>query len=220
MKTRSYTLELLDADEIPESDLIQNLKELRFINKFLGGHATILKGFTAFAEVESNHVLEVGSGGGDNIIAIKEKYPQNKYTGVDLKNVCVEYARTQDKDVSWVCEDVFKYKPDWPFDVIFNSLFCHHFTDEQLVEILKWMFQNAKKGFFIGDLQRNPVAYWAIKVLTYLFSNSYLVKNDAPLSVQRGFTRVEWQILLKKANIDNYQIKWCWAFRHLIIVKK
>ncbi len=219
MKTRSYTLELLDADSIPEEDLIQNLRELRFINKFLGGHATIIEGFKAFGSPTGNHVLELGSGGGDNIVAIKDKFPKNNFTGVDLKQVCVDYSKKQDNEVAWVCEDVFKYKSAEPFDLIFNSLFCHHFTDEQLVDILKWMHQNARKGFFIGDLQRNLLAYWAIKVLTKLFSKSYLVKNDAPLSVLRGFTRSDWQVLLKKANIENYEIKWCWAFRHLIIVR-
>jgi hypothetical protein len=56
--------------------------------------------------------------------------------------------------------------------------------------------------------------------LTSLFSKSYLVKNDAPLSVKRGFTSDEWRLLLLKAGIENYTITWCWAFRHLIVVKK
>jgi hypothetical protein len=82
------------------------------------------------------------------------------------------------------------------------------------------MNKNSKNGFFIGDLHRHWLAYYSIKFLTKLFSKSYLVKNDAPLSVQRGFTKKEWVILLKKAGIKNYEITWCWAFRHLILVKK
>jgi hypothetical protein len=53
-----------------------------------------------------------------------------------------------------------------------------------------------------------------------LFSKSYLVKNDAPLSVLRGFSRNEWKILMEKAGIKNYKIKWKWAFRWLILVEK
>jgi SAM-dependent methyltransferase len=221
MKNRSYTLELLDAEEIPENDLIQNLKELKFINRYLGGHDVVLKGFRFFeSRSESFHVLEIGSGGGDNLMALKEKFPQQRFTGVDLKKVCTDYAKSQDPTIDWVCEDVFKFKSEKPIDVIFNSLFCHHFTDDQLVMILKWMNDNAKKGFFIGDLHRHTLAYWTIKLLTSLFSKSYLVKNDAPLSVKRGFTSKEWRLLLYKAGIEKYKIKWCWAFRHLIVVKK
>ena len=82
------------------------------------------------------------------------------------------------------------------------------------------MHQNAEKGFFIADLHRHPLAYYSIKWLTGLFSKSYLVKNDAPLSVLRGFSRKEWESLLTKAGIKNYSIRWKWAFRWLIIVEK
>jgi hypothetical protein len=57
-----------------------------------------------------------------------------------------------------------------------------------------------------------------IKWLTQLFSSSYLVKNDAPLSVSRGFTREDWTNLLKQANITTYSCEWKWAFRWLITV--
>ena len=82
------------------------------------------------------------------------------------------------------------------------------------------MHQNAEKGFFIADLHRHPLAYYSIKLLTGLFSKSYLVKNDAPLSVLRGFSRKEWEALLAQPGIKNYSIRWKWAFRWLIIVEK
>jgi SAM-dependent methyltransferase len=220
MKNRSYTLELLDAEYIPKEDLIQNLKELKFINQYLGGHQTLMRGFEQFRSEKILHVVEIGSGGGDNLMSLKRKYPEHTYTGVDLKKDCTDYSKTQDEDINWLCEDAFKYKSDKPIDVIFNSLFCHHFPDDQLVIMLKWMNENAQKGFFIGDLHRHTLAYWSIKLLTGLFSKSYLVKNDAPLSVKRGFTKDEWRLLLLKAGIKNYKITWCWAFRHLIVVKK
>ncbi|MDQ2863747.1 MAG: hypothetical protein M3R50_08910, partial [Bacteroidota bacterium] len=48
-------------------------------------------------------------------------------------------------------------------------------------------------------------------------SKSYLVKNDAPLSVLRGFRKIEWQNIFEKAAIKNYNIEWKWAFRYLLI---
>jgi hypothetical protein len=84
---------------------------------------------------------------------------------------------------------------------------------------LQWMKENSTIGFFINDIQRNYIAYYAIKLLTTLFSKSYLVKNDAPLSVARGFTRNEWKQLFAQAGITNYTIQWKWAFRYLIVFK-
>jgi hypothetical protein len=54
--------------------------------------------------------------------------------------------------------------------------------------------------------------------LTSIFSKSYLVKNDAPLSVLRGFKKKEWFAILQQAGATNYSVKWKWAFRHLITV--
>jgi hypothetical protein len=50
-----------------------------------------------------------------------------------------------------------------------------------------------------------------------MFSKSDLVKNDAPVSVLRGFKKMEWKNLLQKAGINNYSVKWKWAFRFLIV---
>ena len=216
---KSHQKELLDADEIPEPDLIQNLKELKFINTFLGGHDVIKKGLNKFGK-ESHKILEIGSGGGDNLMMLKKHFPENEYAGLDIKEVCITYSESLDSQINWIKEDYKKHQPDKPYDLIFNSLFCHHFNDDALIEMLIWMNKNSEKGFFIGDLHRHWLAYYSIKFLTKLFSKSYLVKNDAPLSVQRGFTKKEWVILLKKAGIENYKITWCWAFRHLIMVNK
>jgi SAM-dependent methyltransferase len=216
---KSYQKELLDADEIPEADLIQNLKELKFINTYLGGHDVIKKGLKRFGK-ENHKILEIGSGGGDNLMMLKKNFPENEYAGLDIKEVCIAYSNSLDSEIFWIKEDYKKHQPEKTYDLIFNSLFCHHFDDESLVEMLKWMNKNSTKGFFIGDLHRHKLAHFSIKFLTKLFSKSYLVKNDAPLSVQRGFTKKEWKILLKKARIENYSISWCWAFRHLIVVKK
>ena len=86
-----------------------------------------------------------------------------------------------------------------------------------MIEILKWMKTQSKIGFFINDLHRHMLAYFSIKMLTALFSKSYLVKNDAPLSVRRGFRKNEIKFYLSAAGNAAYSIEWKWAFRWLII---
>lgn len=80
------------------------------------------------------------------------------------------------------------------------------------------MGKNSTVGFFINDLHRHQLAYHSIKWLSRIFSKSYLVKNDAPLSVARGFTKSEWLSLIQSARISKFTIEWKWAFRWLIIV--
>ncbi len=223
LKFRSTTKELLDADNISFEDIKCNMKELNTINTLLGGHAITIKGINNFkSKKEALNVCEIGCGGGDNINAIwKANNTHFNFTGVDLKKECVDFAKQQyfNLNANWITCDyskvIFEKKPD----VIFSSLFCHHFTEVQLIFMLKWMKENSKKGFFINDLQRNSIAYFLIKWLTNLFSKSYLVINDAPLSVARGFHKKEWNTIFEKAGIKNYSIEWKWAFRYLIVCK-
>ncbi len=225
---RSYQKELLDSDNIPFADIAANMKELNTINTLLGGHKITCKGVKCFVDNKLNEkitIAEIGCGGGDNLAAIsavlQRKNVPFALTGIDIKAECIDYAKQHSpNNTSWICSDYrqAQFNGSLP-DVIFSSLFCHHFTEAQLVEQLQWMQQNSRQGFFINDLQRHPLAYYSIKLLTRLFSRSYLVKNDAPLSVKRGLVRSEWELTLKQAGINNYAIRWQWAFRYLIVVK-
>lgn len=227
LKYRSNEKELLDADDISFADIQICMRELNRVNTLLGGHAVTLSGIKDFRP-ESNelHICEIGCGGGDNLNAISKhlRAPNINlsFIGIDIKKECVDFAARQYPEIyaQWVAKDYSKVdfgsnKPD----VIFSSLFCHHFTDDELVGMIQWMRLNSKMGFFINDLQRHPVAYHLIKNLTKVFSKSYLVKNDAAVSVSRGFTKKEWEDIFLKAGIKNYTIKWKWAFRYLIICK-
>ncbi len=230
LKERSYKKELLDADDIPFVDIRQNMRELNMVNNLLGGHLITLAGIKKI--IKKNHtgksisVCEIGCGGGDNLHAINNWFKKNNihtsFTGIDIKTACIDFAQQQypSLNATWITNDYAKVdlganKPD----IIFSSLFCHHFTEAELVKMLRWMKANSSKGFFINDLQRHPLAYYSIKFLTNIFSRSYLVKNDAPLSVARGFKRNEWEEIFAVAGIRQYSIEWKWAFRYLIVCK-
>ena len=227
LKTRSYQKELLDADGIPFEDIKRNMQELDFINTKLGGHAISKKGLAALSgEKKQIHICEIGCGGGDNLLALqrfcRQKNIHATFTGIDIKLACIEFASTRQtlqQHTTWVVSDYAKVVFDSKPDVIFSSLFCHHFTHEELISQVQWMKENSIAGFFINDLQRHWLAYYSIKILTGLFSKSYLVKNDAPLSVARGFTRKDWRQIFALGGIKNYSIQWKWAFRYLIICR-
>lgn len=230
-KQRSYQKELLDGHDIPFAAIEQNMRELDNINRRLGGHAITLKGvkllLTAREKVvEPVHIVEIGCGGGDNLRAIKTWTDKQgvavRFTGVDINRECIQYAKEQEanRDIRFICSDYKQVEFDSPPAIIFSSLFCHHFTEEELLHQLCWMNRNSTTGFFINDLHRHRAAFYSIKLLTRFFSKSYLVKNDAPLSVQRGFRRKEWQELFREAGIESYTCSWQWAFRWLIVCSK
>ena len=227
-KNRSIKKELLDQSDIPFEDIALNLKELDFINTHLGGHSITIDGFKQLSgKGKTISVCEIGCGGGDNLNAINKFCIKNKiktkFTGIDINKDCIAFAEDKSKilNVKFIISDYrnVNFGNEKP-DIIFSSLFCHHFTNDELVEMICWMKNNSIIGFFINDLHRHPVAYHFIKIAAKLFSKSYLVKNDAPLSVLRGFRKKELKEILNKAGIKNFSIQWKWAFRYLIIVSK
>ena len=226
---RSYKQEILDGNDIPFADIRQNMRELNAINTHLGGHAITIAGVkNVLGKRTANGpitICEIGCGGGDNLQAISEwcskKNIPATFIGIDIKQECIDYAQQQYPllNCQWLLSDYkeLSFLADEQPVIIFSSLFCHHFNEQQLVIMLKWMEQNASKGFFINDLHRHWLAYYSIRFITRFFSHSYLVKNDAPLSVARGFIQSDWQKIIAAAEIKNYSITWKWAFRHLIV---
>lgn len=223
---RSYQKELLDEDNIPFGDLERNLLELDFINTWLGGHAVTVLGLAKFMKdpLRTYTILDIGSGGGDTLRFVatwaERKKLNTRLIGLDYKQEAVDFAAQKSKkfpNISFILSDYkdlprLEVKPD----IIISSLFCHHLKDEQLVGYLRLISDNAKVGFVINDLHRHFLAYYSIKWLTALFSKSYLVKNDAPLSVWRGFSRKEWEDYFAKAGLPTPNLQWKWAFRWLI----
>ena len=220
---------MLDRNDVPFEDIKRNMQELNFINTHLGGHSITIDGIKKLVNGvplpgNPTHVIcEIGCGGGDNLKAIAAWCRKNKvdatFIGIDINSDCLAIATEACKDLNatFIHSDYkavnFPRRPS----IIFSSLFCHHFTNEELVDMLQWMRRNSTTGFFINDLHRHPIAYYAIKSLSQIFSRSYLVKNDAPLSVARGFRKKEWLTLIRAADIHKFSIKWKWAFRWLVV---
>lgn len=222
--TRSHQKELLDEPNIPQRDIEKNLEELAFINTYLGGHATTLDGLQRLLGGKKDvTVCEIGCGGSDNLEAIYywgiRNHVNVKCIGIDINPDCIAYAdeHTDIPDLELIESDYRDVQLPMKPDIIFSSLLCHHLSDEQLVEMLHWCRDNSTLGFFINDLNRHPLVYYFIKTATTIFSRSRLVKNDAPISVLRGFKRNEWEQILQKAGIKKYSIEWKWAYRHLIV---
>jgi len=225
LKFRSIEKELLDADYIPEKDLFQNLKELDFINHWLGGYQISFSALKQVLTKTRNYtVVDIGSGGGDTLKRIDTWAKRNQFLlrlcGIDIKPVCIDYSRRNNRrdGIDFICDDyrnAFRHVSE--IDILHASLFCHHLTNAELIELVRFSLQK-KAILVINDLERNVLAYYLIKMLSAVFSKSYLVRHDAPMSVSRGFKKTEWFEILKQAGAVKYSVKNKWAFRHEVIV--
>jgi 2-polyprenyl-3-methyl-5-hydroxy-6-metoxy-1,4-benzoquinol methylase len=235
-KERATQAELMDDLSLTGPALRKNLEELSFINHWLGGYQVVLHALDkllatpAYEDVFFNRleVADIGCGGGDILKKVaawgRQKDVNLKLTGVDANPFMLDYAAgkcASFPEINFRRYDVFSngFKKQ-TYDIIICSLFCHHFNNRQLASMLRQLHSQARLAVVINDLHRHPLAYYSIKWLTIAFSRSYLVKNDAPLSVLRAFRRKELENILAEAGIREYSIKWHWAFRWQIIVYK
>jgi len=226
-KARSGQMELMDAPNVPEELLIQNLRELDFLNRTLGGHAITLSGIKKLVTDRNKtyHIVDLGCGSGDSLRFIALWARKQKFkvilTGIDMNADTIHYLNYSSKKFPEIKGVVSDYRSFLmkavDVDIIHCSLFCHHLKDKELEELLIAIKRQAKTGFIINDLQRNAPAYYSVKFFTQLFNGSPLAKNDGPISVLRGFKVEELNTLLRKAQIDNYSISRKWAFRYLIV---
>ena len=232
-KQRSDQLEIMDDLSFSDGVVFQTLKELKVINHWLGGNQVTIEGFRrllkqpAFDSPNADlTVADLGSGGGDMMVEIA-KWSRNKglsfrLTGIDANPAIIDYARENTATFSEINHqplDVFSEEfKDETYDIITCTLFAHHFKDDQLIELFKNLKSQARIGIVINDLHRHWLAYYSIKILTRLFSRSYMVKYDAPLSVARSFRRHDWHKIFREAGVKRYSIRWRWAFRWLVII--
>lgn len=217
---RSYEEEIMDDFSIRDERVDIALSELKVINKYLGGISTTRSGLKYF--INSNgkkiRVLDIGAGSSDNLIVLKNDFPKLHILSID-KNL---RALTSSKNsLQKINSDAFilPFKDD-SCDLIHVSLFLHHFTEIQINVLLKEFLRISTRGIIINDLQRSYLALIGIKILTKLFSKSEMVKHDAPLSVKRGFKKLELIRLFYQDKTLNIKVKRKWAFRWMIVIKK
>jgi 2-polyprenyl-3-methyl-5-hydroxy-6-metoxy-1,4-benzoquinol methylase len=230
LKLRSNELELMDDLTLSGEELRKNLQELETINKWLGGYKVVIDALDKVTTPANQtiYIADIGCGAGDTLKQVaswaRKRNLRVKLTGIDANDFMVQYARdscASYPEIHIAQHDVFSSKfASHKFDIIICSLFCHHFTDAQLVKMFSQLYEQANSAVIINDLHRHWLAYYSIKYLTAAFSDSRLVKNDAPLSVWRAFKRNDLKLLVQKAGIKNHMLKWMWAFRWQLIFNK
>lgn len=212
-------------------DWEQALRELKVINKLLGGNKLTLDGIDQLLKgkelpTHSLSIADIGCGGGDMLMVIacwarKKNIPVSLF-GVDANPHIIDYAKQNTADfpeIEYLAADIFSDEfRKKRFDIVTCTLFTHHFTDEQLVRMLSQLNEQARLGLVVNDLHRHPLAFYSIKWITAMLSKSRMVQHDAPVSVLRAFSRQDWERILQRAGLHHFKLRWRWAFRWMLLI--
>lgn len=230
---RSYQAELIDELTLGGDVMAQTMRELKFINKWLGGNVVTTKGLdklykkyiTAHGNAGILTIADMGCGGGDMLLLIANWARRRKIKvqliGIDANDYTINYAKKNTSgypEISYQTLDVFSPQfRQLSFDIVTCTLFCHHFKDAQLIDLFSNLHKQTRIGIVINDLHRHWLAYHSIKYLTRWFSKSYLVKNDAKLSVLRSFREEDIRKIFSHTGFKHVEIYWKWAFRWQVL---
>lgn len=223
---RSYQPELLDDLRIAPQDLARNLRELAAVNRLLGGHRNLRRLILKEAPHHADplRIADVGCGGGDALQYLTQQTAlagrKLELTGLDHSALVLEYARQHHAHPLIRYQQLNALEP-WPaeqYHLICFNLVLHHFTDPQLITLLRRASQHGQ-ALLITDLHRSRLAYAGFACLARLLRFSYVSRHDGLLSVRKSFRRRDWYRLCRAAGLPPPEVSWHWAFRWAVVVR-
>ena len=216
-RQRSLEPENLDKGSYTPEEYEGCLVELRRVNEWLGDanalRDSLLKEIGR-RDLQSFSVLDVGAGSGE-LLRVTAKWAretsrQAALVGLELNERSAQAIldeSTDFREISSVRASGFQLPfGDNSFDYAIQSLTLHHFDDAGAVKILREMARVAKRGIFVIDLNRNPVAYLFYTTIGHLFLHNRLVREDGALSILKSFTPEEMEQIAQQAGLANARV--------------
>ena len=191
-------------DDAPDEEAQQNLRELTRINRWFGGHRVLRSSLNQLYRPDASFtMLDVGAATGDVARTVKRAFPQAQVTCLDWQTRNLRYAPHPK-----VAGNAFALPfEDGAFDVVHCALFLHHFTDEQVVDLLAKMKRCARQAVVLQDLERHPLAYYFLPATAWLLRWSSLVLHDGPISVEAAFHADELEALARRAGLTQGRVE-------------
>ncbi len=223
---RSIEAEMMDGADVTAAEFAACLADLAWVNTVTLARPPTLAWLARAARRRPKgsafSLLDVGYGKGDMLRAIAAWAARRGMTlhlfGMDLNPRSEPAARAATGDnlaIDFRTGDVFADSLSQPLDFVVSSLVTHHMADEEIVRFLRWMEATARRGWFVNDLHRHPIAFYGFKLLAWVARWHPFVQHDGPVSVARSFRRRDWERLLAMAEIDRSSVtlRWRLPFR-------
>jgi 2-polyprenyl-3-methyl-5-hydroxy-6-metoxy-1,4-benzoquinol methylase len=219
--------EIMDRPDLEQDRHYQALRGLERINWLSESVGILWPSIRKLAQESSGHplrILDVACGAGDLSIGLFRRAARAglnvEMEATDISSCALEYARRR-AESSGARIRFFQTNAltgDFPstYDVVFSSLFLHHLTEEQAVNLLQRMARSARRMILISDLTRCRQGWIAAYIVTRLVTTSDVVHTDGPLSVEGAFTPEEALALTHRAGLHGAKVVRRWPFRFLL----
>jgi ubiquinone/menaquinone biosynthesis C-methylase UbiE len=217
-RQRSYELENLDKGTYTPEEYEGCIVELQRVNEWLGDtkalRGSLLKEIDCQG-LRSFSILDVGAGSGELLRAAakwaRETDRTTTLVGLELNWRSAQAIREESVEFPEISSvqgsGLVLPFPDASIDYVISSLTLHHFDDEGAVNLLREMGRVARRGVFVIDLHRNPMAYFFYTTLGRLILHNRLIREDGALSILKSFTPDELERLGQQAGLMNVSVE-------------
>ena len=229
LRMRAERRERMDG-AVPGPELTGAYRRLRTLNRLFGAAGPVRFGVERLW-MEAGRpgrltLLDVGAGSGDVNRALLRWAGRNgvglRIRLVDVREEACREARRlfrEDGRVDVERCDLFDL-PERAADIVTATQVVHHFGDEELPRVIRRMLDVSRIGVVIGDLRRHIVPWAAVWLTARLLTRNRCIREDAPLSVARGFRDGDWERLIRE---DGFKEVAFWRrapFRYAVVIRK
>ena len=228
LKERSDQFEIMDDMSMSGPELKRTLDLLASINLYLGGNALTLNGvekmMASVSKEEPIRIVDLGCGNGDMLRKLhlfgKKMGYDLELLGIDANPASVAYATVLSEGMSNVSfSTVNIFSPEFremEYDIAIATLFMHHFSDEEITELISGIKKKSRIGVLVNDLHRSELAYGLFWVISLFFGN-HVARNDGLISIRKSFRRKDLEKYAREVK-GKSSIQWRWAFRYQWII--
>ena len=192
----------------------RSLRDLRRINRWLGGTSIYRRLTRRFAPLHS--IMDIGAGTGDlvsgsgvptrialdfkidHLLYLREKTPAHRVAGDAM------HLPFRDRSV----------------DVLTSAHFFHHFTPDENLVILREFLRVSRKGVAVNDTRRHYAPLLFVRLLALFRLVGRITRFDAPASVLRGYTVPEARAIAERAGASRAEVIRAFPFRFGILLWK
>jgi len=188
--------EILDG-EVPASEAEASLSDIEWVHRNLGGRFLLARRLLPLLSALAGDggplsLLDLGCGSGhvgrDLVSAFARRGGSLRPFGLDLK---LTHARLSPRGRAVAADALALPFADRSVDVVFSTLFLHHFSPSGIGTLLGEAERVARRAVISFDLTRHRVALALISVVGPLAFRSRISTLDGQASVRQAYTREE-----------------------------
>ncbi len=209
-RRRSTQVEFFDLPDLAEAETATAFSSLDRLNRIFQieqPFASVLPRWLGPARCEQLRILDVGAGTGllgRKLSAWATRHGWRwEFTNLDFNRLALKAGGA----TRAVAGSAFALPfAENTFDLVVASQMTHHLTDAEVLAHLREAWRVTNDAVFICDLHRNVGLYLLLWLTTRLMVVTQQVRDDALISVKRGFHLDDWRQLIQPAGLTNARV--------------